>query len=154
MRGRALAELFRPAVNRARALGYSHEEIRLGLQRALTTKDRPRVVFVGSEQEFADRYTPLLAEALRDLLRDAGIPVSGIALELSAETRRELLGLPGHTRTVLVAERVNLAGMGHLIEQYWMPAASMRRVPADTRGLAEALRDAAIVIHSLRASAR
>jgi hypothetical protein len=52
---------------------------------------------------------------------------------------------------VLVAERVNLTGMAHLIEQYWMPAAPIRLVPLEGRALDAALRDAEVVIHSLHA---
>jgi DNA-binding transcriptional regulator YhcF (GntR family) len=193
LRREALADLFTPALNRARALGYSPEEIRTGFQRALAVKGQPRVAFVGSEQEFVDRYTPLLAEALRDLrvevvgvllhdlrsrgveavgaleppehvatlvrsyaevrrlLRDTAVPIFGLALELSSETRAELLALPTATRAVLVAERVNLIGMAHLIEQYWMPAATMRQVPLESRALAGALRDVDVIIHSLHA---
>lgn len=193
LRREALADLFTPALNQARALGYSPEEIRAGFQRALAVKERPRVAFVGSEQEFVEHYTPLLAEALRDLrvevvgvmlrdlrrrgvealgsleppehvatlvrsyaevrdlLRDTALPVFGLALELSSETRTELLALPSTARAVLVAERVNLIGMAHLIEQYWMPAATMRQVPLESRTLAGALRDVEVVIHSLRA---
>ena len=193
LRREALADLFTPAVNRARALGYSPEEIRAGFQRALAVKGRPRVAFVGSEQEFVDRYTPLLAGTLRDLgvevegvllsdlrrrgvealgaleppehvatlvrsyaevrklLRDTAVPVFGLALELSSETRAELLALPRTARAVLVAECVNLIGMAHLIEQYWMPAATMRQVPLESRTLGAALRDAEVIIHSLHA---
>jgi DNA-binding transcriptional regulator YhcF (GntR family) len=192
LRREALAELFVPALNRARALGYSPDEIRAGFQRALASKGRPRVAFVGAEQEFVDHYTPLLAETVRDLgvevvgvllrdlkrrgvaalgteppehvatlvrsyaavrnlLRDTALPVFGLALELSAETRTELLALASKTRAVLVAERVNLTGMAHLIEQYWMPAAPIRLVPLESRALAAALRDAEVVIHSLHA---
>jgi DNA-binding transcriptional regulator YhcF (GntR family) len=193
LRREALADLFAPALNRARALGYSPEEIRAGFQRALAVKGRPRVAFVGSEQEFVDRYTPLLAGTVRDLgvevvgvllrdlkrrgvealgpleppehvatlvrsyaevrnlLRDTALPVFGLALELSSETRAELLALASTTRAVLVAERVNLIGMAHLIEQYWMPAATMRKVPLESRALAVALRDADVIIHSLHA---
>jgi DNA-binding transcriptional regulator YhcF (GntR family) len=193
LRREVLADLFTPALNRARALGYSPEEIRAGFHRALTIKERRCVAFVGSEQEFVDHYTPLLAEALRDLrievvgvtlgelkhrgvealsspdppehvatlvrsyaevrdlLRDTGLPVFGLALELSAGTRAELLALPSTARAVLVAERVNLVGMAHLIEQYWMPAATMRQVPLESRTLASALREVEVVIHSLHA---
>ena len=191
LRREALADLFAPALNRARALGYSPDEIRAGFHRALAGKGRPRVAFVGSEREFVDRYTPLLAETVRDLgvqvvgvllrdlkrrgvealgeppehvatlvrsyavvrnlLRDTALPVFALALELSSETRAELLALAGTTRAVLVAERVNLIGMAHLIEQYWMPAASIRHVPLESRALAAALRDAEVVIHSLHA---
>src|SRR5262249_5639591 len=152
-RHETLADLLTPALNRARALGYSPEEIRAGFQRAMAMKSRPRIAFVGSEREFVDRYTPLLGERLHDLgvdvvgvllrdlkrrgmdavgaaeppehvatlvrsyaevkklLRGAAVPVSGLALELSAETRAELLALPRAARAVLVAERVNLIGM-------------------------------------------
>ena len=89
--------------------------------------------------------------AVRNLLRDTALPVFGLALELSAETRAELLALAGTTRAVLVAERVNLIGMSHLIEQYWMPAATIRQVPLESRALVAALRDAEVIIHSLHA---
>jgi DNA-binding transcriptional regulator YhcF (GntR family) len=193
LRREALTKLFTPALSRARALGYSPEEIRAGFQRALGLEGRPRVAFVGSEEEFVDHYTPLLAEALRgvgvevagvllrdlkrrgvealgplgppqhvatlvrsyaevrDLLRDTALPVFGLALELSSETRAELLALPRAARGVLVAERVNLIGMAHLIEQYWMPATTMRQIPLESRTLPGALRDVEVVIHSLRA---
>ena len=176
LRREALADLFAPVLNRVRALGYSPDEIRAGVQRALAEKGRPRVAFVGAERAFVDRYTPLLAAAVRDLgvqvvgvllrdlkrrglealgeppehvatlvrsyaavrslLRDTAIPVFALALELSSETQAELLALPGTTRAVLVAERVNLVGMAHLIEQYWMPATPVRHVPLESRALA------------------
>jgi hypothetical protein len=88
---------------------------------------------------------------VRDLLRDSALPVFGLALELSSETRAELLALPRTARGVLVAERVNLIGMAHLIEQYWMPATTMRQIPLESRALPSALRDVDVVIHSLRA---
>jgi len=193
LRREALADLFTPAVNRARALGYSPEEIRMGFQRALSVRPRPRVAFVGGEQEFVDHYTPLLDAALRDLgvevsgvrlrdlrrrgvaafdggelpeyvatlvrsyadvrrqLRDTAFPVFALALELSSETRSELLALPRTVRAVLVAERVNLIGMTHLIEQYWVPSTTLRHVPLETRNLGSAVRDAEVIIHSLHA---
>ena len=193
LRREALADLFTPAVNRARALGYSSEEIRVGFQRALSVRPRPRVAFVGAEQEFVDHYTPLLDAALHDLgvevtgvrlqdlrrrgvealdggavpehvatlvrsyaevreiLRDTALPVFALALELSSETRHELLALPRTVRAALVAERVNLVGMAHLVEQYWVPASALRRVPLESRDLGGALKDAEVIIHSLHA---
>ena len=177
LRREALAELFVPALNRARALGYSPEEIRAGFQRALAGKAAARAWPSSARSRSSSTTTPrswrrpcaisasrwsgvllrdlkrrgveaLGAEppehvatlvrsyaAVRNLLRDTALPVFGLALELSAETRTELLALASKTRAVLVAERVNLIGMAHLIEQYWMPAAPIRLVPLESRAL-------------------
>jgi DNA-binding transcriptional regulator YhcF (GntR family) len=193
LRREALVDLFTPAVNRARALGYSPEEIRVGFQRALSVRPRPRAAFVGAEQEFVDHSTPLLDSALHDLgvevsgvrlqdlrhrgvgafdggelpqyvatlvrsyaevrhqLRETALPVFALALELSSETQSELLALPRTVRAVLVAERINLIGMAHLIEQYWVPSATLRQVPLESRNLGSAVRDAEVIIHSLHA---
>lgn len=189
----ALLDLFASTLERARALGYTPDEIRAALGQAfLATVDRPRVVFVGAEPEFVERYTPLLAEALRDLpvdvtgvqLRDlrergpawlqtaapacvvtlvrsyadvrdllhsTGLAVLGLALELAPETQRELLSLPRDVPALLVAERFNLTGMVHLIEQYWVPDGEFPHVALESRELAAAIQRAEVIIHTLRA---
>jgi hypothetical protein len=58
---------------------------------------------------------------VRDLLAGTGLPVVSLALDLTAEMQAELLALPNQDCTVLVAERINLIGMAHLIGQYRVP---------------------------------
>src|SRR5207247_1692872 len=60
----------------------------------------PRVAFVGSEQEFVDRYTPLLAGTLRDL----GVEVEGVLLSDLRRRGVEALGAlepPEHVATLV-----------------------------------------------------
>lgn len=193
LRQMALGDLFRSAFERARAMGYSPQEIRAAVARSLARTDHPRVALVSAEPEFVEYYTPLLAEALRnlrvrvvgvllrdlrergpaalgdgdpphcvaalvrsypdvrDLLRGTALPVLGLAVEVAPETQAELLSLSSTTRAVLVAERINLIGMTHLIEQYWVPDHELAHVALESRELAAALGAAEVIIHSLRA---
>jgi len=189
----ALVDLFGSALARARGLGYTTQEIRAALTRAVAhAEDRPRVAFVGAEPEFLERYTPFLSEALADLhvdvfgvslqdlrehgesalhpfdpawcvatlvrsyaevvqlLRDTSAPIIGLALELAPETQAELLTLASDSRVVLVAERINLTGMTHLIEQYCMPTGGLAHVSLESKDLPTALAAAEVVVHSLR----
>ncbi len=190
----ALVDLFGSALARARGLGYTGQEIRAALTRAVAhAEDRPRVAFVGAEPEFLERYTPFLSEALADLhvdvfgvslqdlrehgesalhpfdppwciatlvrsyaevvqlLRDTSAPIIGLALELAPETQAELLTLASDTRVVLVAERINLMGMTHLIEQYCVPTGGLAHVSLESKDLPAELAAADVVVHSLRA---
>jgi DNA-binding transcriptional regulator YhcF (GntR family) len=88
------------------------------------------------------------------LLRDSSIPVFGLALELAPETQAELLSLPTQARAVLVAERINLTGMTHLVEQYWVPEGGLAHVSLESKELTSLIAQADIVIHSLRARRR
>jgi len=190
----ALVDLFGSALARARGLGYTGQEIRAALTRAVAhAEDRPRVAFVGAEPEFLERYTPFLSEALADLhvdvfgvslqdlrehgesalhpfdppwciatlvrsyaevvqlLRDTSAPIIGLALELAPETQADLLTLASDTRVVLVAERINLMGMTHLIEQYCVPTGGLAHVSLESKDLPAELAAADVVVHSLRA---
>ena len=190
----ALVDLFSSALARAHALGYSAQEIRAALTRAVAhAEERPRVAFVAAEPEFQERYIPFLSEALADLhvdvfgvalqdlrehgdsalhpldppwcvatlvrsyaeiahlLRDSSIPIIGLALELAPETQADISSLPTDARVVLVAERINLTGMAHLIEQYWLPPGGVQHLSLESKELPVALDAAEVVIHSLRA---
>jgi DNA-binding transcriptional regulator YhcF (GntR family) len=175
LRQSGLVDLFAAALERARALGYSTEEIQVAISRAMSAAGRPRVAFVGdlrvevvgvSLRDLRERGPealhpldpPQCVAALvrsyvevRDLLEGTGPPVVGLALELTAETQAELLALPNQARALLVAERVNLVGMAHLIEPYWVPDTPLAHVALESRDLASALRGAEAVIHSLHA---
>jgi hypothetical protein len=58
--------------------------------------------------------------------------------------------LPSDHRVVLVSERINLAGFHHMVNQYFAGDTPVVPVVAETRGLARAVADADIVLHSLR----
>lgn len=88
------------------------------------------------------------------LLRDTSIPVVGLALELGPTAQAELLMLPSQARAVLVAERINLTGMAHLVEQYWVPQTGLVHVALESKELPSAIAAADIVVHSLRARRR
>jgi DNA-binding transcriptional regulator YhcF (GntR family) len=190
----ALVDLFASALARARGLGYSAQEIRAALTRAVAhAEDRPRVAFVAAEPAFMERYIPFLGDALADLrvevfgvslqdlrehgesalhpfdppwcvatlvrsyaevvqlLRDSSTPIIGLALELAPETQADISSLPTDARVVLVAERINLMGMAHLIEQYWLPSGGIPHVSLESKELPAALAAANVIIHSLRA---
>ena len=190
----ALVDLFASALDRARGLGYTPEEMRAALTRAVAhAEERPHIVFVGAEPEFLDRYIPFLTEALVDLqvdvvgvslqdlrehgdaaltplappccvatlvrsyaevaqlLRASSMPVIGLALELGPETQADLLTLSSEARAVLVAERMNLTGMTHLIEQFWVAEGGLPHVGLESKDLKSAIANADVVIHSLRA---
>jgi GntR family transcriptional regulator len=190
----ALVDLFSSALSRARGLGYTAQEIRSALTRAVArAEERPRVAFIGAQPEFLERYTPFLGEALGDLnvevvgvalrdlreygesalhpfdppwcvatlvrsyaevvqlLRNTSVPVIGLALELASETQAELLTLASDTRVVLVAERINLSGMTHLIEQYWAPPGGLPHISLESKKLTVGLAEAEVVVHSLHA---
>jgi GntR family transcriptional regulator len=64
----ALTELLRPTVMQALGLGYAPSEIQAAVTRSLTEGDaEPTILFVGAEPEFIEYYTPLVADAVRDL---------------------------------------------------------------------------------------
>jgi hypothetical protein len=190
----ALVDLFASALARARGLGYSAQEIRAALTRAVAhAEDRPRVAFVAAEPAFMERYIPFLSDALADLrvevfgvslqdlrehgesalhpfgppwcvatlvrsyaevvqlLRDSTTPIIGLALELAPETQSDISSLPSDARAVLVAERINVIGMAHLIEQYWLPPGGIPHVSMEGKELPAALATANVIIHSLRA---
>jgi DNA-binding transcriptional regulator YhcF (GntR family) len=64
----ALSDLLRPIVSQALALGYAPAEIQAAVTRSLAEGDRSAtILFVGAEPEFIEHYTPLLADAVRDL---------------------------------------------------------------------------------------
>lgn len=85
------------------------------------------------------------------LLRASSIPIVGLALELGPETQADLLTLSTEARAVLVAERMNLAGMTHLIEQFWVAEGGLAHVGLESKDLPTAIANADVVIHSLRA---
>jgi DNA-binding transcriptional regulator YhcF (GntR family) len=190
----ALVDLFASALARARSLGYTDEEMRAALTRAVSrAEERRHIAFVGAEPEFLERYVPFLREALLDLeidvagvslqdvrehgeavltplappwcvatlvrsyaevlqrLRSSAIPIVGLALELGPETQADLLTLSTDAHAVLVAERINLTGMTHLIEQYWVAAGDLPHVGLESKDLKSAIAHADVVIHSLRA---
>ena len=63
-----LSDLLRPTVIQALGLGYAPSEIQAAVTRSLTEGDRaPTILFVGAEPEFIEYYTPLVADAVRDL---------------------------------------------------------------------------------------
>jgi DNA-binding transcriptional regulator YhcF (GntR family) len=128
----------------AEVLGVSLQELREHGAAAVHSLDPPWCVAT---------LVRSYAEVVR-LLRDSSIPVVGLALELSPVSQAELLSLPTQARAVLVAERINLAGMLHLIEQYWAPEGGLRHVSLESKDLSAVIADAEIVIHSLRARRR
>jgi DNA-binding transcriptional regulator YhcF (GntR family) len=88
----SLSDLLRPTVARALSLGYAPNEIQAAITRALTEGNEPAtVLFVGSEPEFIEHYTPLLTDAVRDLHVD----VEAISLaQLEAGGPSELSPFP------------------------------------------------------------
>jgi DNA-binding transcriptional regulator YhcF (GntR family) len=87
-----LSDLLRPTVIQAQALGYAPSEIQAAVTRALAEGDRSAtILFVGAEPEFIEYYTPLLADAVRDL----HVEVEAISLDqLEAEGPRCLTPFP------------------------------------------------------------
>jgi hypothetical protein len=151
-----------------------------------------KVLFVGSEPEFVEYYTPILGETLqnlgvdvsamhlsvlennglgvidlfapplcvvtlvrsyakvRQIFENTAISVIGLALQLSDATKEAIMTLPSDHRVALVSERINLAGFHHMVNQYFAGDTPVVPVVAETRGLARAVADADIVLHSLR----
>ena len=87
-----LSDLLRPTVTQAQALGYAPSEIQAAVTRALAEGDRSAtILFVGGEPEFIEYYTPLIADAVRDLHVD----VEAISLtQLEADGPRSLTPFP------------------------------------------------------------
>jgi DNA-binding transcriptional regulator YhcF (GntR family) len=191
-RQQALIDLLRPALVRARSLGYAPNEVQSAVALALAEADgAPKVIFVGGEPEFIEYYTPLITDGLRDLgvdvapmpvrwleemgsaglvtlpvcvmtlvrsyakvreaLRDVPVPIIALALDLSDETTSAFINLPRTARTVLAAERINLTGFAHLLEQYVAAEEPPVSVATEAPDLADKLARADVVIHSLRA---
>jgi GntR family transcriptional regulator len=88
----ALSDLLRPTVMQALSLGYAPNEIQAAVTRSLAEDDRSATIhFVGAEPEFIEYYTPLIADAVRDLHVD----VVAISLaRLEAEGPRSLTPFP------------------------------------------------------------
>jgi hypothetical protein len=76
----------------ALGLGYAPSEIQAAVTRSLSEGDEaPMILFVGAEPEFIEYYTPLVADAVRDLHVD----VKAISLaQLEAEGSRSLVPFP------------------------------------------------------------
>src|SRR6185503_18928059 len=55
---------------------------------------------------------------VRELLQDVRVAVIALALDLSRETVDSLIRIPRDAKTVLIAERVNIAGFAYLAHQY------------------------------------
>ncbi len=91
---------------------------------------------------------------VRDHLAEVTVPIVGLAVELAADTQAELLTLPRSARAVLVAERISLSGMAHLVDQYWLPDPPLRPVELESPHLASEVRTANVIVHSLRARPR
>jgi GntR family transcriptional regulator len=88
----ALSDLLRPTVMQALGLGYAPSEIQAAVTRSLTEGDRePTILFVGAEPEFIEYYTPLVADAVRDL----HVTVDSMPLaRLASEGSRSLVPFP------------------------------------------------------------
>ena len=84
----SLSDLLRVTVTQAQALGYAPSEIQAAMTRALAEGDgAATILFVGAEPEFIEHYTPLLADAMRDL----DVDVEAISLaQLEATGLRDL----------------------------------------------------------------
>ena len=87
-----LTDILRPTVMQALGLGYAPSEIQAAITRSLTEGDRePTILFVGAEPEFIEYYTPLVADAVRDL----HVAVEAMPLaRLEAEGSRSLVPFP------------------------------------------------------------
>lgn len=74
----SLSELLRPTVMQALALGFAPSEIQAAITRSFAEGDEsPTLLFIGAEPEFIEYYTPLVADAVRDL------PVDVAAISLT-----------------------------------------------------------------------
>ena len=190
----ALSDVLRPTVMQALGLGYAPSEIQAAVARSLTKGDHsPTILFVGAEPEFIEYYTPLVAEAVRDLhvdvratslaqlerdgvrtlvpfplcvvtpvrsfppvrelLQDVRVAVIALALDLSRETVDSLIRIPRDAKTVLIAERVNIAGFAYLVHQYLATDEPVREIVLGTAQARKQSLQADVVIHSLRARA-
>jgi GntR family transcriptional regulator len=88
----SLSTLLRPTVKQALSLGYAPSEIQAAVTRSLAEDDRSATIhFVGAEPEFIEHYTPLIADAVRDL----HVEVVAISLaRLESEGPRGLTPFP------------------------------------------------------------
>lgn len=79
-RNEMLQALFAHAISHARSLGFGRGEVMASVQQLLgsdvLTSQPPRVVFVGAQKEFVEKYCSLLREALQGL----DLLVQGVAL--------------------------------------------------------------------------
>ena len=74
----SLSDLLRPTVRQALALGFAPSEIQAAITRSFAEgDDSPTLLFIGAEPEFIEYYTPLVADAVRDL------PVDVAAISLT-----------------------------------------------------------------------
>jgi DNA-binding transcriptional regulator YhcF (GntR family) len=192
-RQQELVALLSSALSYAFSLGYSSSEVKTAIAQVLSKREGLRkVLFVGSEPEFVEYYTPILGETLqnlgvdvsamhlsvlennglgvidlfapplcvvtlvrsyakvRQIFENTAISVIGLALQLSDATKEAIMTLPSDHRVALVSERINLAGFHHMVNQYFAGDTPVVPVVAETRGLARAVADADIVLHSLR----
>lgn len=91
---------------------------------------------------------------VREALHDVPVPIIALALDLSDETTSSLINIPRTARVVLAAERINLTGFAHLLEQYVAAEEPPVSVAMEDPDLADKLARADVVIHSLRARKR
>lgn len=85
----SLSDLLRPTVMQALALGFAPSEIQAAINRSLADgAHSPTLLFVGAEPEFIAYYTPLVADAVRDL------PVDVAAISLTQLETDGLRTLP------------------------------------------------------------
>jgi DNA-binding transcriptional regulator YhcF (GntR family) len=190
----SLSDLLRPIVTQAQALGFAPSEIQAAVTRALAEDDQSAtILFVGAEPEFIEHYTPLIADAVRDLhvdveaislaqleasglrglrsfplsvvtlvrsfarvrelLQDVRVAVIALALDLSPETIDGLIRIPRDARVALVAERVNLPGFAHLVQQYVAIDEPVSEIVPGSSFSGAQLLPYDVVIHSLRTRA-
>ncbi len=134
-----LSDLLRPTVIQALSLGYAPNELQAAVTRTLAEDNRSATIhFVGAEPEFIEHYTPLIADAVRDLHVD----VVAISLaQLEAEGPRSLTPFPvcvvspvrsfPRVREILADVRVALIALALDVSAETID--SLIRIPRDAR---------------------
>lgn len=136
----ALSALLRPTVTQALSLGYAPSEIQAAVTRSLAEDDRSTTIhFVGAEPEFIEHYTPLIADAVRDL----HVEVIAISLaQLEAEGPRGLTPFPlcvvspvrSFPRVRELLKDVRVAVIAVALDLSAETIDSLIRIPRDARG--------------------
>jgi len=88
--------------------------------------------------------------AVRQAFAATPVPIVGLTLNLSDESKTRIMEIPRSARVALVAERMSLQGFKASVEQYLLVDAPLEPVAYEAKDIAAVVGRADVVLHTLR----